>query len=321
MIDLEIQALAMQREGLLIEVGRLATACGFTLLRQRLVQDPHGTLLSMVVRGSWFKKRALRQALEGCDRFISFELEPAVEGDARPHFAATIKRNSDYVPPPAPDPEPEPEPVAAAPAPPSAAAVPAQPVVAASTPPPSNLQADYEALIGHPVSAPRAPAPAPTVVVAPFEEPAPLAADEAVVEKLLATLDRDYARVLARLKVLVAGVAPGAREATLQLAGQRVGAWLHAREHAHAGALPLADALGQLAMPVLQSLAEVELQGEQLHIRHSALCAAGGPSGCGFYAGLLEGLLSPVLAARTLSVFPVCCCSFGAEDCVLALSE
>ena len=63
MIELEIQALALQREGLLIEVGRLAGTCEYTLVRQRLVQDPHGTLLSMVVRGSWFKKRELRAAL------------------------------------------------------------------------------------------------------------------------------------------------------------------------------------------------------------------------------------------------------------------
>jgi hypothetical protein len=44
MIELEIQGLSQSREGLLIEVGRFILASGFTLQRQRLVQDPHGTL-------------------------------------------------------------------------------------------------------------------------------------------------------------------------------------------------------------------------------------------------------------------------------------
>jgi len=65
----------------------------------------------------------------------------------------------------------------------------------------------------------------------------------------------------------------------------------------------------------------VELQDGQLHIRHSALCAGDGHSGCGFYGGFLEGLLVPALARRSLSVFPVCCRSFGADECVLAVSD
>lgn len=320
MIDLEIQALALQREGLLIEVGHLATASGFTLLRQRLVQDPHGSLLSMVVRGSWFKKRALRQALEGCERLISFQLETFVEGNERPHFAATVKVTSDYVPPPAPEPEPEPAPEPA-PAPAKATAPVTAPVapVAAPVPPPANLLADYEALAG-PRLAPAPPPPPPAAVVAPYVEPEALAADEAVVERVLALLERDPARLLPQLMVLLREVAPGAREATLQLAGQRVGAKLFARDYALDTGLTLEVALDRLAVPALHAYAEVALQGEQLHIGHSPLCAEGAPSGCGFYAGVLDGLLGPALAQPGLSVFPVCCRSYGAEDCVLAIS-
>lgn len=316
MIELEIQALALQREGLLIEVGRLAAANGFTLLRQRLAQDPHGTLLSMVVRGSWFKKRALRQALEGCDRLISFELAPAVEGEARAHFAATSKVTSGYVPPPAPPPEPAPVPEQDA-APEPAASAEAEVAIAAAPQPAPETETFEELVVRRP-----APPPAPTEPEPePYVELPELAADEAAVEQALAALEQEYPRILPRLLALDRGVQPGARAATLQLAGQRVGAWVFAREYSLDTGLALAAALSALAVPALHAFAEVELQDGQLHIRHSALCGGDGHSGCGFYGGFLEGLLVPALARRSLSVFPVCCRSFGADECVLAVSD
>ena len=314
MIELEIQALALQREGLLIEVGRLAAANGFTLLRQRLAQDPHGTLLSMVVRGSWFKKRALRQALEGCDRLISFELAPAVEGEARAHFAATSKVTSGYVPPPAPPPEPASVPERdAAPAP--VASAEAEVAIAVAPQPAPETFEELVVRRSAPPPAPTGPEPEPYV------ELPELAADEAAVEQALAALEQEYPRILPRLLALDRGVQPGARAATLQLAGQRVGAWVFAREYSLDTGLALAAALSALAVPALHAFAEVELQDGQLHIRHSALCGGGGHSGCGFYGGFLEGLLVPALARRSLSVFPVCCRSFGADECVLAVSD
>lgn len=89
MIDLEIQALALTREGLLLETGRLAASEGFVLVRQQLVDDPHGTLLAMVVRGSRFKKWALESALARCGRFVGFESLPAGV-EFQPHFATTL---------------------------------------------------------------------------------------------------------------------------------------------------------------------------------------------------------------------------------------
>jgi len=310
MIELEIQALALQREGLLIEVGRLAAANGFTLLRQRLAQDHHGTLLSMVVRGSWFKKRALRQALEGCDRLISFELAPAVEGGARAHFAATSKVTSGYVPPPEPAPVPEQD---AAPAP--AASTETEVAIAAVPQPAPETERFEELVIRRPAPLPAPTEPAPE----PYVELPELAADEAAVEQALAALEQEYPRILPRLQALDRGVQPGARAATLQLAGQRVGAWLFAREYSLDTGLALDAALSALAVPALHAFAEVELQDGRLHIRHSALCAGDGRSGCGFYGGFLEGLLGPALARRSLSVFPVCCRSFGADECVLGM--
>ncbi|MBD8878909.1 hypothetical protein IHE49_00275 [Rhodanobacter sp. 7MK24] len=318
MIELEIQALALQREGLLIEVGRLAGTCGYTLVRQRSVQDPHGTLLSMIVRGSWFKKRALRAALATCDRLVSFELHGVVEGEQREHFAATNKTVSNYVPPPAPEPETVEKPVeevaAVAEAEPAPAAV--KPTVQAPEPaPPESFD---EFIVVHQ----RAPAPAPAEPPpAPFIEVEVLEADVMAVDKALASLEYDYPRIMPNLLALDRKVAAGARESSLQLAGQRVGAWLHAREHAQRGKQTLPAALAAIGAPALQGIVEVDLQDGQLHIRHSPLCAEGGHSGCSFYSGFLEGLLAHAIAPQGLSIFPVCCRSFGADDCVLAVSE
>ena len=102
MIELEIQGLSESREGLLIEVGRLVIASGFTLQRQRLVQDHHGILLTMVVRGPFLKKWALAAALDACDRFISVKVARFVEGESKPHFAVSPKRVAPAIPAPAP---------------------------------------------------------------------------------------------------------------------------------------------------------------------------------------------------------------------------
>lgn len=323
MVELEIQALALQREGLLIEVGRLAGSCGFTLLRQRLVQDPHGVLLAMVVRGSWFRKRALRSALEACDRLVSFELLPALDGESRPHFAATRKVGSGYLPPPAPPPAPVAAPaeeagaerVAEAAAEAAAAAPPVGTVAEAPSPEPFEDFIPIQPRTPPPDPRPAGPAPEPFVEVAALE------ADVPAVEQALAALEHDYPRIVPRLLVLDRAVAAGARESSLQLAGRRVGAWLFAREYALDTGLDLDAALAAIGVPALHAFAEIELQGRQLHIRHSPLCAEDGRSGCGFFGGLLEGLLGPAVAPAGLSIFPVCCRSCGAGECVLAVSD
>jgi hypothetical protein len=88
MIELEVQALSMTREGLLIDVGRSVVASGFTLHRQRLVQDPNGVLVTLVVRGPARKQRELEAALEANERIVSFEVSLSEEGVTKPHFAA-----------------------------------------------------------------------------------------------------------------------------------------------------------------------------------------------------------------------------------------
>jgi hypothetical protein len=334
MIELEIQGLSQSREGLLIEVGRFILASGFTLQRQRLVQDPHGILLTMVVRGPWLKKRALTAALEAYDRLVSFNISPFVEGESKPHFAASVTRAT-YLPPPAPEPAPAAvttETSAPPKASPSTGAFAAEPSTvtpilvgppktteAPQTVPAAPPEPDFEFIL----PTPRTPAPPPVtrVETKPFVEVVALGADEAAVGKALQSLEYDYPKLMPKLLALAGAVAEGARESSLALAGQRTGEWVFAREYALDGGLALDDALERIGTPALRALVEVNQQGAQLHILDSPLCTEGGHSGCSFFSGFLEGLLGPAVAPGGLSIFPVCCHSYGADDCVLAISD
>jgi hypothetical protein len=40
-----------------------------------------------------------------------------------------------------------------------------------------------------------------------------------------------------------------------------------------------------------------------------------------FFTGYLEGLLGPVILPDSLSIFSVCCRSYGADECVLAILD
>lgn len=320
MIELEIQGLSENREGLLIEVGRLVMASGFNLQRQRLLPDHYGILLTMVVRGPSRKKRMLEAALDACDRFISVKVFPFVEGEPKPHFAASRKRvGPAAVAPPA---------SAVA----STASVPvAAPVVedrtrgvesaAAAAPEPPReplVEPEFEFIL----PTPRVPAPAPApVVTTPFVERIPLAPDEAAVEKALRELEYDYPQIVPQLLALAHSVAEAARESSLALAGRRTGAWVFESEYALDDGLDLREAIEHIGAPALRALVEVDQQGGQLHIHDSPLCAEDGRSGCSFFSGFLEGLLGPAIAPGRLSIFPVCCRSYGADECVLAISD
>ena len=339
MIELEVQALSLSREGLLIDIGRVVLANGFNLQRQRLADDPHGVLLTMVVRGPERKQRALEAALEAHERIVSFEVSPFEAGVSRPHFAATRTVASGYVPPPpAPVVEADPPPVqASAPGHPSNAPlatvpahVPRPAEVLQAVPPLPTLQPVRE-----PESVPaaepepefvflRAPAPSPPaapIVEQPFVEPVTLDADVAAVEKLWPTLMSDYPRIFPSLKKLEQAVADGARESSLQSAGQRIGAWRLQHDHAAASRMNLEQAMQRIGIPALRALVELDYQGNQLHIRNSPLCTQEGRSSCAFFSGFLEGLLGPVIGTENLSIFAVCCRSCGAGECVLALMD
>jgi len=342
MIELELQALSLAREGLLIDVGRVAAACGFALVRQRLVDDRNGVLLTMVVRGPARKQRTLEEALDKHERIISFEVSPFVDGPAKPHFAAARSVASNYVPPPPPAPPPAPvveskvpktaeaktSSVYASlgvlphvrPTPPGFELVP--PAIAEATPAPKpEPLPEPEPEPEFDFMRPSAPAPAPVAVEEPFVEVVQLEADQAAIEKLMPKLMDDYPKIFPLVKKLEQSVQPGARESSLLLVGQRVGAWVFQRQHALNTKLDLEAAMTRVGVPALSALLEVEYAGNQLHIRNSPLCTEDGRSGCKFLSGYLEGLLGPVIASQSLSIFEVCCRSFGADECVLAMME
>lgn len=336
MIELEVQTLSERREGLLMEVGRFVVASGFTLQRQRLAQGDHGVLLTLVVRGPARGQRALEAALAAYERIISFDVSTYQPGMAKAHFAAAVKhaRPPPAAPVVAASPEATTRAASAGSREPSLPiqtsktatdAVPAQvaaeqvPAAPASVMPAPALTLEQELDFLRPPPAETAPVTA-TPVEQPFVEAVSLAADEPAIERLWPAIVRDYPQILPHLQALEHAVAEGAREASLQLAGQRLGAWLHQRQPGSA-AQALPDAITNLALPVLAALVQTEQQGSQLQLRDSPLCATPGHSGCAFYQGLLDGLLTPVIQPRTLSVFPVCCRSYGADACMLALSD
>lgn len=87
MIELEIRILSDRREGLLVELGRVVVASGFTLLRQRVYQDGQGAWLVMLVRGVPERQLGLEELLATHNRVLSFEatlLPPGVAAQAVP---------------------------------------------------------------------------------------------------------------------------------------------------------------------------------------------------------------------------------------------
>jgi hypothetical protein len=323
MIELEVQALSITREGLLIDIGKCVVASGFTLHRQRLVQDPNGVLVTLVVRGPARKQRELEAALGANERIVSFEIAEHEEGAQKPHFAAArtfVRPPVAPAPPPVAEvaPKPAPAPVAVEPTktlaqPP---AVPMVPVEPAPSPQPEP-EPDFMFMLEPKPAPPKAP---PSLPIEPFVEVISLGPDEAVVEKMLPRLQFDYPKVFPSLQKLEESVVEAARESSLLLVGQRTGAWLFARDYASNTKLSLDDAIRKIGVPALSAVLDVEYKGEGLHINHSPLCTAG-HSGCKFFSGYLEGLLGPVVASGNLSIFEVCCRSFGADACVLAISD
>jgi hypothetical protein len=322
MLELEIQTLSEKREGLLMDIGRLLVANGFTLQRHRLVQDPHGALMTMVVRGPSRRKRALESALDEHERIISFKIAPFQDGASTPHFAASrVLPRPPGVAASTPSPAIDALPVVAeeiaaeqpkAPAP--VAIVSVEPLTPPLVPEP---EPEFVFIV------PRAPVPAPTpvAVMEPFVELIPEGPDMEAVDTMLPKLKNDYPQIFPRLLKLDAAVSAVAREASLMLVGQRLGAWVSECDPTFREPFALQEAIERVAIPALAALVDVGQRYDQLHIRHSPLCSEDGHSGCAFFNGYLQGLLGPATGSDSLSIFAVCCRSYGADACVLAISE
>ncbi|RPE79993.1 V4R domain-containing protein [Vulcaniibacterium tengchongense] len=87
MVDVEFRVVADRREGLLLALGQTVIACGFTLLRQRMVGSHEGVVLTMLVRGPDAQLLQLEDRLGAHPLVRSFE---AARPDAPPASAPAV---------------------------------------------------------------------------------------------------------------------------------------------------------------------------------------------------------------------------------------
>lgn len=354
MIELEVQILALDREELLMDIGRVVAASGFALQRQRLAEDRHGALLTLLVRGTARARRTLDAALGKHPRVVSFVIEPA-EGDTmRPHFAAA--RQSEYVPPPAPAPAPSrgKHALSGPPMPPPPRVHDAEALAFFDRAPERTTWTESIELLprlGMDADPPWEAWPAPMMETPPEAEPPPatpartvppapspvaggaastrteradapsLDVDTVAVERLMRALPGAYPSVLPLVKAMDRTVVPSARDASLASAGVRVGRWIAARQGAAGVPLPPGDALATRGMPALRELLDARMHGGQVHLGASPLCGTPGHSGCTFFAGVLRGAVEPLAGDGPAQVIGLCCRALGADECVLTMAD
>ncbi len=92
MADIEFRVVSDRREGLLLELGRLIVASGFTLQRQRMTRGDEGVVLTMVVRGPEQNLLTLEDRLGSHPLVQSFEATSADATQAAPAQAAEPAR-------------------------------------------------------------------------------------------------------------------------------------------------------------------------------------------------------------------------------------
>ncbi|MGO1003796.1 V4R domain-containing protein [Lysobacter sp. CA196] len=118
MVDVEFRVVSDRRDGLLLALGQVVIANGFTLLRQRMLNSEEGVVLSMVVRGPSESLLMLEERLGTHHLVQSFEASPYEAGNPSPAPASVPRNNgSSTVPTPLP-------PSAAPAAPPSPSSAP-----------------------------------------------------------------------------------------------------------------------------------------------------------------------------------------------------
>ncbi|BAV95585.1 putative hydrocarbon binding protein [Lysobacter enzymogenes] len=76
MVDVEFRVVSERRDGLLLALGQVVIANGFTLLRQRMLNSDEGVVLVMVVRGPADQLLVLEEKLGTHHLVQSFEASP-----------------------------------------------------------------------------------------------------------------------------------------------------------------------------------------------------------------------------------------------------
>ena len=99
MADIEFRVVSDHREGLLLELGRVIIASGFTLQRQRMARTDEGVVLTMVVRGPEANLLTLEDKLGSHPVVMSFEAAVLDGEHVQPVAAAAPARAPQPRPP------------------------------------------------------------------------------------------------------------------------------------------------------------------------------------------------------------------------------
>ncbi|QQP94760.1 V4R domain-containing protein [Lysobacter enzymogenes] len=93
MVDVEFRVVSERRDGLLLALGQVVIANGFTLLRQRMLNSDEGVVLVMVVRGPADQLLVLEEKLGTHHLVQSFEASPYEGASSAPAQAPARSGN------------------------------------------------------------------------------------------------------------------------------------------------------------------------------------------------------------------------------------
>jgi len=136
------------------------------------------------------------------------------------------------------------------------------------------------------------------------------------IEALVPQLTRDYPNLFVPLLELERDLPDDQREQALRQLGERIGAWVQARDFAPVAALSLCEAVRRVALPAMRQIVQAQLHGDALHVSDSPFCHRGDHGACcHFLRGMLGGLLGGAHGAQALHVVETHCRNDGADIC------
>lgn len=276
LVSAEFRIFSNQREGLLLDVGKILSENGFHIRRQRLTPGGGGAILVIGVKGQSDSLLHVQESLVNHPLVRSFEMEmldiPEKEAPASPRVRGI---NSPAAPVPAPVAQEKS-------VPPAATAL----SLVRSPPTASSIKARPE-------------------TVARYDS-----------EAVLARIAQTYPNVFPHLETLEGALAPEQFEPTMIHVGRRVGAWVYKRDFALGGRLELPEALRRIVLPAMRRIVQVGLRNDLLEVHGSPFCHRGHAGECcHFFRGFIDGLLVSEMEGRHLTVSEIACCNTGAASC------
>ncbi|WP_206861859.1 hypothetical protein [Lysobacter changpingensis] len=130
-------------------------------------------------------------------------------------------------------------------------------------------------------------------------------------DALLPQLMREYPNLFVPLLELERALPEAAREPSLRYLGQRIGAWVRARDFPDPAPLAHGEAVRRIAVPAMRQIVQAQLHGDALHVDDSPFSRRDEAGACcHFLRGMLEGLLG-----GAPHVVETRCRNDGAEVC------